>query len=269
MKYWGFLEDLKRFGFEPGKNDFHNVIRILGRKGNGLNALDLLKQMKENGIKADITSYNLVLDGLVRDGSFSTADKVFDKLLVIGLVPDIHTYNAYITGLCMQNKVEDGIQMLGSMASLGCPPELNTYNTVLRALCEAGEVDRMREMVTEIKQKGLKLNSHAFEIMIDGCISASDIHGACGLLNEMLYEHAVPQPTALDKIICSLCKNGLFSEAVKVLEEMAGKDIAPGVRTWQALVQEKSLTLDFEQIDSLALDSRLIIYTSSLLNLDE
>ncbi|KAI3473108.1 hypothetical protein Pfo_030400 [Paulownia fortunei] len=248
----GFLEDLKKLGFEPRKDDLCNVIRFLVKKGKGMDALALLKQIKMNGLKPDIMCYNLVLDGLIYNSDFLRAEKVFDELLVLGLVPDIYTYNVYINGLCMQKKVEDGIKMLSSMEELGCAPDLSTYSTILRALCEARELDRVREVVNEMRQRCVQLNPQTYEILIDGFISNGDINGACSLLNEMLDKNFVPQPTTLDKIICWLCHSGLYFKAVELLAEVVIKDIAPGASTWQALIQGPGLTFNVERIADLA-----------------
>ncbi|KAL0347536.1 UNVERIFIED_CONTAM: Pentatricopeptide repeat-containing protein, mitochondrial [Sesamum calycinum] len=214
----GFLEELKKLGFEPGKDDLCNIIRFLVNKEK-------------------------------RD--FLRADKVFDELLVLGMIPNIHTYNVYINGLCMQKKVEDGINILHSMEELGCAPELSTYSTILRALCEAGELIRVREVVNRMQQKCMQLNSETYEIIIDGFVNNGDIDAACSLLNEMLDRNLNPRPPTLDKLICWFCKNGLYIKAVKLLGDVVIKDIAPGASTWRALIQGCDLAFNVEKIVNL------------------
>lgn len=248
----GFFDDLKRLGFEPRNDDFFNVIRFLVKKGKGMDALELLKQMKMIGVKPDIMCYNMVLDGLICNKDFLIADKVFDELLVLGLAPHIYTYNVYISGLCMQEKVEDGINMLGSMKDLGCAPDLSTYSTILSALCEAGELDRVKQLVNQMRHECMQLTPHTYEILIDGFVRNGDIDGACSLLNEMLDKNFVPQSTTLDKIICCLCKTGLYFKAVELLEKVVIKDIAPGASAWKALIQGPDPTFNVERIVDLA-----------------
>ncbi|KAK6118221.1 hypothetical protein DH2020_048007 [Rehmannia glutinosa] len=221
----GFMEDLKKLGFEPRKDDLCNVIRFLVKKGKVMESLELLKQMKMNGVKPDIMCYNLVLDGLIHNRDFSRADKVFDELLVLGLAPDIYTYNVYISGLFMQKKVDDGIKILNSMEELGCAPDWSTYSAILRALCEAGEMDRVTEVVNEMRKKRVQLNPETYELLIDGFISNGDVNGACCFLKEMLDKKFVPQRTTLDNIVRWLCELGLCSKAVELLGEAVVKDV--------------------------------------------
>ncbi|KAH6757133.1 hypothetical protein C2S53_007971 [Perilla frutescens var. hirtella] len=215
----GFLNDLKRLGFEPRRVDFFNLIRVLVTKGKGMDALTLLKEMKVNGVRPNVMCYNLVLDVLICNEEFSIADKVFDELLVLGLVPDIYTYNVYINGLCMQGKVEDGVALLHSMEELGCAPDLNTYGLILRALCEAGELGRVRDMVQEVRLKCTRLDQHVYEMLINGFVSNGDGEGACSLIDEMLDENLISHSKILDKIICWLCKTGLHCDAEQLLRE--------------------------------------------------
>lgn len=216
----GFLEELKRLGFEPRRDDFLNLIRALVKRGKGMKALGLLRQMRLNGVEANIISYNLVLDALICDEEFSTADKVFDEMLVLGLVPDINTYNVYINGLCLQEKVEDGISLLHSMEELGCAPDATTYSVILRALCEAGELGWVREMMNEMQQKCRRLNQDMYEIVIAGFVSDGDVEGACSLIDEMMDENLTRRRSkSLDEIMCWLWKTGLHCRAEKLLQK--------------------------------------------------
>ncbi|KAL6508071.1 hypothetical protein OROGR_024266 [Orobanche gracilis] len=223
----GFMEDLKKLGFEPRKHDFCNVIRCFVRRGKSMDALGLLKRMKMNGVKPDIMCYSLVFDGLVRSREFSRADKLFDELLVLGLNPDIYTYSVYISLLCMQKKVDDGIRILHSMEELGCKPNSTTYSSIVRALCEAGEIDRAMEVVSEMRRKCMRLNAHTYGILIDGFVRNGDVNGACGFFKEMMAENSVPQHTALDKIVRCLCGGGLCSKVVELLGEEVVKKYNP------------------------------------------
>ncbi|CAA0836229.1 Pentatricopeptide repeat-containing protein -mitochondrial [Striga hermonthica] len=221
-----FVDDLKKLGFEPKRDDFRNVISFLVRKGKCKDALGLFKQMKSNGIRPDIRCYNLLLDGLILDRDFSRADKLFDELLVFGLNPDFHTYNVYISGLIVQNKIDDGIRIFNSMEELGCKPAPSTYFSILRALCEVGEMGRAIGFVNEMRGKCMQINADMYEILIDGFVSNGDVNGALSFLRKMFREKFfVPRRTALGKIVNWLCEIGMCSKAMELLGEEVVKGI--------------------------------------------
>ncbi|GER55750.1 pentatricopeptide repeat-containing family protein [Striga asiatica] len=221
-----FVDDLKKLGFEPKRDDFRNVIGFLVRKGKCMDALGLFKQMKLNRIRPDIPCYNFLLDGLIRDRDFSRADKLFDELLVLGLNPDIHTYNVYISGLIVQKKIDDGIRILNSMEDLGCKPGPSTYCSILRALCEVEEMGRVIEFLNEMRGKCMQINGDMYEILIDGFVSNGDVNGAFSFIREMFREKFfVPRRTSLGKIVNWLCETGMCSKAMELLGEEVVKGI--------------------------------------------
>ncbi|XP_047326326.1 pentatricopeptide repeat-containing protein At2g38420, mitochondrial [Impatiens glandulifera] len=164
----GFLKEMKKLGFCPGRVDWCNVIRVLVcREGKGIEAFNCLEEMKSDGVKPDVNCYCLVMKGLVEKREFKLVDKVFDELLVIGLVPDIECYNVYINGLCKQKKFDEGMKMVASIEGLGCKADTTTYNMLLESLCEGGELDKGREIVKEMRLKGVQINSQMYQFMID------------------------------------------------------------------------------------------------------
>lgn len=233
-----FFEDLKKLGFTPDMGDWYNVIRFVVKRGNYMDALKALNLMKMDGIEPDIVCYNCVLDRLVFEGEYVMADELFDKMLVLGLVPDVFTYNTYISNLCKQNKVEVGIKMLACMEELGCRPDLTTYNTILGACCGNGELNLARMLIRTMEMKGVKLTFQTYEFLIVGCLKNHEIDEACGLLREMVDKFSVSKSVALDQILCGLCQRGLWDKAEELLREMVAKNVVPGFRAWEALLEE-------------------------------
>ncbi|XP_065854151.1 pentatricopeptide repeat-containing protein At2g38420, mitochondrial [Euphorbia lathyris] len=236
VEVMGFLGELMRLGFCPGMVDYTNIIRFLVRRRMGMDAFDVLNQMKSDGIKPDIVCYTMVLDGLIEKGSYSKADEVFDELLVYGLIPDFYTYSVYIKGLCKQGNIEAGIKMVASMEELGCQPNCITYNILLNALFKSGEISRGWEVVREMRSKGIELGLETYKIMIDGLISNGNIIEACALLEECLDKDLWTESLRFDRIICGLCQVSARDKAFELVERMVCKNMFPGVRAWEALV---------------------------------
>ncbi|KAM7526563.1 hypothetical protein LguiA_016465 [Lonicera macranthoides] len=248
VEVMGVLEEIRTLGFCPKRVDWCNVIRFLVRKGEGMDALDVLNQMKKDRIKPDIVCYTIVLDGIISKGDYAKAEELFDEMLVLGLVPDINTYNVYIRGLCKQNNLDAGMKMLACIEEVGCKPDLITYNTLLGALCQNGELSRAREIVNQMEFKGVKLNAQTYAIMVDGLCSKYELFEVCSLLEEIMGKRFVPQSSTIDEIICELCQKGWISKALELLTEIVGKDVAPGVGAWEALLLGSGLKHDFEEI---------------------
>ncbi|KAI5429258.1 hypothetical protein KIW84_034035 [Lathyrus oleraceus] len=61
---WG---NMRKLGFCPGVMDCTNMIRFLVKEGKGKDALEILNQLKEDGVKPDIVCYTIVLSGIVKE----------------------------------------------------------------------------------------------------------------------------------------------------------------------------------------------------------
>ncbi|XP_059642831.1 pentatricopeptide repeat-containing protein At2g38420, mitochondrial [Cornus florida] len=247
VEIMGFLEETKKLGFCPNGADWCNVVRFLVKKGKGMDALDALNRMKTDGIKPDIVCYTMVLDGVIEEGKYTDVDELFDEMLVLGLVPDIYTYNVYISGLCKQNKVEEGIKMLDFMEELGCKPNMITYNILLEGFCKVGELAKAKKLVREMELKGMQQNAWTCGIMIRGLVRIGEFDEACSWLRKMLEECCIPHSSTIDEIVCGLCQRGLVCNAMELLEEMVGKDVAPGIRAWEALILGFGYNPSFEE----------------------
>lgn len=217
VRFMAYLEELRTFGFCPGRLDWCNVIRLLVKKGKGMDALDVLNQMKVDGIKPDVFCYTMALDGVIREGYYTKADELFDEMLVLGVVPDIYTYNVYLNGLCKQKNVDAGIEMLAHIEEVRCRPDLITYNTILGALCESGELRKAKEVVKLMESKGVQHNLQTYDIVIAGMVHQGEICEACILLEEMVGKHFIPQSSTFFKILCAFCQTGLVSRELEFL----------------------------------------------------
>ncbi|KAL2899988.1 hypothetical protein RDABS01_025070 [Bienertia sinuspersici] len=240
----GVWEDMKRGGFNPGKGDFCNVIKFLGRQGKGKDAFDVLCEMKRERIKPDIMSYTMALYGLVEEREFSRVEELFDEILIVGLVPNLFTYNVYIKSLCEQKKADDAYTMISCIEELGCQPNLITYNTVLEAFCKVRELTRVREVWSEMKRKSIEVDHHSYSLMIDALLIGGEAIEACKMLEEMLFKSFLPLFSIYDKIIHTLCQEGLTSEALHTLQLVSSHDVLPGSLSWKALVSVLNLNHD-------------------------
>ncbi|KAL8102113.1 pentatricopeptide repeat-containing protein At2g38420, mitochondrial [Apium graveolens] len=225
--FTGYLEEMKAYGFCPGRVDWCNVIRFLIKNGKGMDALNVLNQMKVDGIKPDVVCYTMVLDGVIEDGDYAKADELFDEMLVLGVVPDIWTYNVYLCGLFKQKNIDAGMDMLACIENVGCKPDVVTYNGILSTLCESGELKATKEVVNLMISKGVQRNLKTYEILLGGMIRCGKIREACNLLEEMVEKDFVPQCSTFLKLLPALGQTGPGSKELEVLSKITDSCVAP------------------------------------------
>lgn len=226
--FTGYLEEMKAYGFCPGRLDLCNVIRFLLKNGKGMDALNVLDQMKVDGIKPDVFCYTMVLDGVISEGEYAKADELFDEMLVLGVVPDLCTYNVYVGGLFKQRNIDAGLDMLACIEDVGCKPDVVTYNGILRALCESGELKALKEVVNLMRSKGVQHDLKTYEIMIAGMIRQGEIREACNLLQEMMEKGLEPQSSTFFRLLPTFDLTGPGSKELEVFREITVGSVALG-----------------------------------------
>ncbi|KAK1351545.1 Pentatricopeptide repeat-containing protein, mitochondrial [Heracleum sosnowskyi] len=218
--FTGYLEEMKAYGFCLGRLDWCKVIRFLVKNGKGRDALDVLNQMKVDGIKPDVVCYTMVLDGVIEEGDYARADELFDEMLVLGVVPDMWTYNVYLCGLFKQKHIDAGMDMLACIENVGCKPDVVTYNGILSTLCESGEFKAAKEVINLMRSKGVQNNLKTYEIMLGGMVGQGEIREACNLLEEMVGKGFVPQSSTFFKLLPALGQTGPGSRELEVFSKI-------------------------------------------------
>ncbi|CAI9099118.1 OLC1v1035889C1 [Oldenlandia corymbosa var. corymbosa] len=81
----GIVEEMKTLGgFVLDMGDWSNVLRFMVKRGEAVEAMAVLKQMRRKGLRPDIVCCNWVLSGLVKKGEHTKTDQLFDAMLVWG-----------------------------------------------------------------------------------------------------------------------------------------------------------------------------------------
>ncbi|CAN0892930.1 Pentatricopeptide repeat-containing protein At2g38420, mitochondrial, partial [Linum grandiflorum] len=200
----GLFGELRKLGFVPWLIDYTNLIRFLVREGHGMEALNVLNEVKSDGIKPDIVCIANIHGGgeygeeWHKVGSLANKQNVFDDFI------SASEYLVSAGGLCKQGKMEDGITIVESMQQLGCKPEVTTYNTLLAALCKDGDFSGARELMREMGKKGIRRNTETFEIMIELLSRCGKIGEACGLVAEALEKNVGPGAGAWEAVLLGL-----------------------------------------------------------------
>ena len=82
-------------------------------------AMDLLKNMKKNGVHPDLRLYNVMINGLCKNGLFTDANELFEKMDGIRCSPDEFTFNIIIQAFLQIKDVKRAVKLVCLMRDKG------------------------------------------------------------------------------------------------------------------------------------------------------
>lgn len=124
-------------------------------------------------------------------------------------------WNILVKVCCYRGAVWRALQILEeTMPKNGIEPDVVTYNTIMAALARVGDKEFLREMMTNMTNKGVKMDKYTIQAVADGYLNAGDISGAITVVQDVFNQHqTLPPFTTHLKIIEFALANDLVFEA--------------------------------------------------------
>lgn len=129
-------------------------------------------------IDLDIVSYNTLMKACVYRGDFWKAMHIKDQI----------------------------------MPSKNMSPDIYTYNSLISYLSRVGDVFYIKELLTEMTRKNIKLHKLTVQLIVNGFLHVSDIPGAVSIVQDIFNQHLVlpPYTTHLTILEFALASNNVY-----------------------------------------------------------
>ena len=252
------LKAMRQAGVEPDADDVTLAVKTMCRGGRWRNAKALLLRSAEQML--DLAAVDKVENGKVEDSSDKSDDNSSADGDDSSNIISIDAYNAVMSAMKEEKKWKEAVQFLAVMergqqsngkkggaggikaktadnASRVHPlPTLVTYHHALEACVSAAESEQAVTLLMSMRNKGVELTSHTFELVVRGLLKRSQWRRALQLL-DLMEEWEVPQSTRIYNIIISACaKAREVGQAMALLKKMRSLNIKPDVVTFNALI---------------------------------
>ena len=97
--------------------------------------------------------------------SISFCRDVFKDAVKLGVNLNNNSFNIMIYGYCLENKFSDALGLVNKMSEFGCLPDNVSYNTILDVFCKKGRSNEARDLLLDMKNRGLLLNWNGTRII--------------------------------------------------------------------------------------------------------
>ncbi|GKD45435.1 pentatricopeptide repeat-containing protein [Tanacetum coccineum] len=230
---WDFLNNLKKCQISTFM--FWVVFSNYARANLPLDAIRAFKNMGCYGLDPGVNDFDHLLYVLCKRRHVREAQVFFDEFKG-RFSPSVKTYSILVRGWGFVGDSGEARKVFDEMVMRGLSVDVHAFNSVLESLCKGGEVDEARKLFREMRGKGLEPDAFSYSIFVHAACEAGDVHSAFRVLDRMKRYGLVPNVFTYNAIINRLCKNDKVEEAYELLDEMIERNVKPDVWSYNAIL---------------------------------
>ncbi|KAK2995870.1 hypothetical protein RJ640_012079 [Escallonia rubra] len=258
----------KRFNFEIGLDDFHNLLSALCRYknvkdaehllfcnrkvfplttksfniilngwcnviGNSREAKRIWREMSERRIFCDVVSYASIISCFSKAGRINDVLKLFKQMEVREIVPDRKVYNAVIHALAKGRFVREACNLMKEMEDKGVAPNVVTYNSLIMPLCKARQLEEAERAFHEMLERGLSPTVRTYHAFFRVSRMAEEVFA---LLQKMNLMGCHPNHDTYIMLIRKFCRWRQLENVAKLWNEMSQNGLDPDRSSYIVLI---------------------------------
>ncbi|RCI03495.1 hypothetical protein CU098_005541 [Rhizopus stolonifer] len=151
-------------------------------------AVQLLRDMENNHIKPDLSSYTIIINGYSTQGDMFRAKKWMKRMMQNGIEPDAYVYTSLIDGYMREANVDKAETTFRSMMSRNIQPTLVTYNILMHHSVRQLNMESALRFWSNLLEAGLKSDVYTFAIVLHGLGDEGRVDEAWRIFNRMQQE---------------------------------------------------------------------------------
>jgi pentatricopeptide repeat protein len=243
-KALALLPRMRRVGLRPDKYTYTTLIKACTVKGD---VQELLYDMKEHNVAADVVTYNTMIRALCEDRRWTQATRLVTEMECRGVSPDSQTYGLLMHAMLQADKPSACLALFesacASETSAALTENVYLYTTAVTAAAVLGNHERALELVSRMQANGIKPNLKTLTAVMGACLVAGQPDLAVHLYRKL----EAPDGYAMYQGIRALCENGDVHEAAQIVQaQVKGNRVLSG----------KQMMMSYQAIANAALKSR-------------
>lgn len=143
-------------------------------------ALSSFQEMKIQGLKPSLDTYNPVIHSLAREGKFGDAMRFVDEMREFGLEPDTETYDGLLRAYGKFKMYDEMSKCVKKMELDGCSPDHITYNILIQEYSRGGLLQRMEKVYQRMCSKRMRLQCQSSTL-----VAMLEIYATFGMVRKM------------------------------------------------------------------------------------
>ncbi|XAR64269.1 hypothetical protein NMG60_11024543 [Bertholletia excelsa] len=214
---------------------YHIILKALGRRKFFSFMMEILHDMKREGISPVLDTLQIVIDSYVRACQVSKAIQVFEQLEDFGWKCDTESLNVLLWCLCKRSHVGFAHSLLNRMKGK-IPFNAMTYNIVISGWSRFGRIGEIETALRGMMEDGFDPDCLTFSYLLEGLGRAGQIDDAVQIFANMGERGCVADAGVYNAMISNFISLGNFEEGLKYYELMLRNNCLPNMDTYTRLI---------------------------------
>ncbi|KAJ9174635.1 hypothetical protein P3X46_013259 [Hevea brasiliensis] len=211
---------LRNFGKQSRWNDLSQLLAGCIKVKHGYSkALDLVQELKYNGLQMDSVMYGTLLAVCASNNQCEEAESYFNQMKDEGHSPNIFHYSSLLNAYSAVGNYRKAEELVQDMKSLGLVPNKVIRTTLLKVYVRGGLFEKSRELLLELEALGYAEDEMPYCLLMDGLAKAGNINEARSIFDEMKEKGVKSDGYSHSIMISAYCRGGFFEEAKQLAKD--------------------------------------------------
>ncbi|WCJ34151.1 Pentatricopeptide repeat (PPR) superfamily protein [Euphorbia peplus] len=191
----------------------------------------------KDGFFHSIDSYNTMLYIVGEAREFEFMDGLVEEMEKEKCEMGVKTWDIVISQYGKAKMVGKALFLFEKMKKSGCEPDERVYRTMVRCLCNGGKGEIAMEVYKEMVKKEMRLDLRLYKILLNAMAKLGDVDAVNLISDDMVKVVMIPERDVRVCMLKSFCVAGRIREALELIREFNGKEIALDYECFETLLR--------------------------------
>eukprot|EP00210_Caulerpa_lentillifera_P003364 g3208.t1 len=224
---------------------FSSLLKICARGSLTKEAIEILNEIRVNGIYSSIVCYTTLIDGISKDEKLSIEEmltlssKIVDDMTKEGTFPNTLTYNTLIHVALIAKDLKKAVKLFKQMKKAGIVLYYVTYGTMIKWYEKLGDPSKLDtylkpclDLMAECDQKRIRMDGLSYTSLLSAYANTSNLNVALKLWKRMVKEEIKLDVIAYNAMISVCLSVDEVDEAFGFLDDMIESKFRPNKVTY-------------------------------------
>ncbi|XP_057794697.1 putative pentatricopeptide repeat-containing protein At5g06400, mitochondrial [Salvia miltiorrhiza] len=176
------FEEMKRAGVEPDAIAYRTMLRALCNARKADLALEFYKDMVRNEVNLDVDLYKQLVKCFSLCGNIDAAHLVGEDLIKLE-IPKPQVYGIMLKSFCIAGKITESLELIRDLRNKDVSLETGMFEALVRGLCSRDRIADAMEILEIMKRRNV-FDQNIYGILISAYLGRNQVSEAFGLFQE-------------------------------------------------------------------------------------